>query len=168
MVRQFHVKIKKKLRQRRNKHMNRVEIDIKLLTKTAKIPTRGSSEAAGYDLYADIEKDIEIRPHTTEKIGTGIALAIPNGYFGGLIARSGLATKQGLRISQGLACVDADYRGEIFVPIHNDTDETQVIPKGTRIAQLVVIPFLPLDFTQVDKLDDTQRGSGGFGSTGTK
>ena len=148
--------------------MNRVEIDIKLLTKTAKIPTRGSSEAAGYDLYADIEKDIEIRPHTTEKIGTGIALAIPNGYFGGIFARSGLATKQGLRPANATGVVDADYRSQIIVALYNDSDEPQTITPGMRIAQLIVIPFLPLDFTQVDKLDDTQRGSGGFGSTGTK
>lgn len=145
-----------------------VEIEVKMLSKTAKLPTRGTSSSAGYDLYADIEEDIEIRPHTTVKINTGIAVAIPEGYFGGIFPRSGLATKQGLNLANCVGVVDSDYRAGIIVALHNNSDETQTVMKGTRIAQLIVIPYLPLDFTIVDELEETYRGEGGFGSTGLK
>ena len=144
------------------------EIEVKLLTKTAKLPTRGSEQAAGYDLYADIEKDIVINPHETVKIGTGLAVKVLDGFGGFILPRSGIATKQGLRPANTPGLIDPDYTGEIFIAIHNDSNHPQTIVPQERIAQLVVMPFLPLDFTIVDELDKTARGSGGFGSTGTK
>ena len=141
-------------------------IDIKLLTANAKIPTRGSEEAAGYDLYAANSEPVSIAPHTTEKVGTGIACALPYGSFGAIFARSGLATKQGLRPANCVGVCDSDYRGEYIVAVHNDTDEVKIIQPGDRIAQLVLLPFIPMMFNVVDELSDTDRGEGGFGSTG--
>ncbi len=107
-----------------------------------------------------------IAPHTTEKIGTGLAIAIPDGYFGAVFARSGLAAKQGLRPANCVGVCDADYRGEYLVALHNDTDQPRIIQPGDRVAQLVILPFLPAEFESVDDLPETGRGSGGFGSTG--
>ena len=109
-----------------------------------------------------------IAPHTTALVGTGLAAAIPEGYFGGIFARSGLASKQGLRPANCVGVVDADYRGEIKVALHNDTDQPQKIADGERIAQLVVLPFLAVSFQVTDELDETERGAGGFGHTGRK
>lgn len=158
-----------------------MKIKIKRLYEDAKLPTRGSEKAAGYDLYAYIpeyigceqelpfeEKKVRIEPHTTQKIGTGLAMEIPDGYFGAIFARSGLATKQGLRPANAVGVCDSDYRGEYIVAIHNDSDEARYIENGERIAQLVVMPYLPVEFHEVNELSDTQRGEDGFGSTGTK
>jgi len=142
-------------------------IKIKKLNENAIIPTRGSEQAAGYDLYACTNSPIVITPHETIKVGTGLAIEIPNGYFGAIFARSGLATKQGLRPSNCVGVCDSDYRGEYIVALHNDTDIPQTINPMERIAQLVVMPFLEVNFEEVDELDDTKRGDGGFGSTGT-
>lgn len=139
------------------------------LNNEAKAPLRGSNEAAGYDLYANVTEDfIEINPHETKKIGTGIAMEIPNGYFGAVFARSGLATKEGLRPSNCVGVIDQDYRGEIIVALHNDSDSVRFITPGERIAQLVVVPYLEIELNKVDKLNTTSRGGGGFGSTGVK
>lgn len=143
-------------------------MNIKLLSDLAKVPTRGSDCSAGYDLYAATEEPVEIAPHSTVKISTDIALEIPRGFFGGIFARSGLATKKGLRPANCVGVIDADYRGPIVVALHNDTDESVTIAAGERIAQLVAMPFLPIEFYTVDELSETGRGSGGFGSTGTK
>ena len=140
-------------------------MDIKILNDLAKVPSYGSDEAAGADLYAATSYDIEIRPHETVKVGTGIAIAVPRGYYGGIYARSGLATKQGLRPANCVGVVDSDYRGEVIVALHNDTDESQWVPAGSRIAQLLIQPVMRTDFNVVDKLNDTERGNGGFGST---
>lgn len=94
-------------------------------------------------------------------------MEIPEGYFGAIFARSGLATKRGLRPANCVGVVDSDYRGEIIVALHNDTAFPQEISEGERIAQIVIIPYLPVDFTEVDNLSSTVRGEGGFGSTGT-
>lgn len=145
-----------------------MQINIKKLKENAVIPTSGSKYAAGYDLYACIDEPITIEPHTTVKVGTGLAMEIPEGYFGAVYARSGLATKQGLRPANAVGVCDADYRGEYIVALHNDSTEARIIEPNERIAQLVVIPFLPLDFNEVDELSDTARGEGGFGSTGKK
>lgn len=142
-------------------------IQIKKLRNDAKLPTRGSAAAAGYDLYACLDEVKMIAPHTTEKIGTGLAIAIPDGYFGAVFARSGLAAKQGLRPANCVGVCDADYRGEYLVALHNDTDQPRIIQPGDRVAQLVILPFLPAEFESVDDLPETGRGSGGFGSTGT-
>jgi len=143
-----------------------MEIKIKKLNENAIIPTRGSEYAAGYDLYACVEKPITIPSHCTEKIGTGLAIEIPEGYFGAIFARSGLATKQGLRPANCVGVCDSDYRGEYIIALHNDTDEAKLIMPGERVAQLVVMPFLEVEFDEVNELENTKRGYGGFGSTG--
>lgn len=145
-----------------------MEVNIKLLNENAKVPTRGSEYAAGYDLYAATTDDVDIAPHSTVKIGTGISVELPNGTFGAIFARSGLATKKGLRPANCVGVCDSDYRGEYIVAIHNDTDEMMTIAAGERIAQLIVIPFVAVEFNTVEELTETQRGDGGFGSTGTK
>ena len=144
-----------------------MNINIKKLNDLAKIPTRGSKYAAGYDLYAATNYQIEIAPHSTVKIGTGIAMELPENTFGAIFARSGLATKKGLRPANCVGVVDADYRGEIIVALHNDTNEIMFIEPKERIAQLVLIPFIPIVANEVDNLSETVRGDGGFGSTGT-
>ena len=101
-------------------------------------------------------------------IGTGLAAAVPEGYFGGLFARSGLAAKQGLRPANCVGVLDSDYRGEITIALHNDTDEERSVEDGERIAQLVVMPYLSVSFAQVEDLDETERGEGGFGHTGSR
>lgn len=143
-----------------------MEIQIKFLNLLGKMPKFGSEDAAGVDLYAATSEDIKIEPHTTVKVGTGIAVAIPKGYFGGIYARSGLATKKGLRPANGVGVIDADYRGEIIVALHNDTNEVQTVEAGDRIAQLIIHPYLNISFSVVEELDETVRGTGGFGSTG--
>ena len=142
------------------------KIKIKKLNENAKIPTRGSDYAAGYDLYACVNEMITIPAHSTVKIGTGLAIEIPNGYFGAIFARSGLATKSGLRPANCTGVCDSDYRGEYIVAIHNDTNLPRVIEPNERIAQLVVMPYLPIVFEEVNELSDTSRGNDGFGSTG--
>ena len=142
------------------------KIKIKKLTDTAKTPTRGSEYAAGYDLYADVKEDVKIKPYETVKIGTGLAMEVPDGYFGAIFARSGLASKEGLRPANCVGVCDSDYRGEYIVAIHNDSEKTRTITAGERIAQLVVMPYLPVTFDEVAELTDTNRGEGGFGSTG--
>lgn len=144
------------------------ELKVKLLNNLAKIPTRGSDEAAGLDLYAATEYDIWIEPHETVKIDTGIAVALPVGTFGAIFARSGIATKQGLRPANCVGVVDSDYRGPVIVALHNDTSISQMIPAQSRIAQLVVLPYIAPDIICVDELNETKRGEDGFGSTGTK
>ena len=143
-----------------------MKIEIKKLRDNAVLPERGSSEAAGYDLFAAIDENRTIAPGETAMIGTGLAAAIPSGYFGGIFARSGLSCKQGLRPANCVGVVDADYRGEITVALHNDSSEERTIEPGQKIAQLVVLPYLELDFSLVTELSDTDRGAGGFGSTG--
>lgn len=143
-----------------------MKINIKKLNENAIIPTRGSSQAAGYDLYACTSTPIVIAPHQTVKIGTGLAFELPDGYFGAIFARSGLATKNGLRPSNGVGVCDSDYRAEYIVALHNDTNEPQIINPMERIAQLVVMSYLPIEFNEVDELSETERGEGGFGSTG--
>ena len=141
-------------------------IRFKRLNKLAKTPTRGSKEAAGYDLYAAINETTSIPPHSTVKIGTGLSFELPTGTFGAIFARSGLATKMGLRPSNCTGVCDSDYRGEYIVAIHNDTNEEKVINPGERIAQLILMPYIPMTFKEVEDLSETDRGSGGFGSTG--
>lgn len=145
-----------------------MEILLKKLSDTAKIPERGSAYAAGYDLFADLTDSVEIAPHETLLIGTGISVAIPEGYFGGVFARSGLSMKEGLRPANCVGVVDSDYRGEIKVSLHNDSETKRVVEPLQKIAQLVVVPFLSVEFVETDELDETLRGDGGFGSTGKK
>ena len=144
-----------------------MHIQIKKLCADARLPSRGSAQAAGDDLYACLpEGSVAIKPHATVKIGTGLAIAVPAGYFGAIFARSGLAAKQGLRPANCVGVADSDYRGEYIVALHNDTDDVRTVAHGDRIAQLVVMPYLAVEFDEVEELDATERGEGGFGSTG--
>lgn len=143
-------------------------INVKKLNDLAKLPTRGSEYAAGYDLYAATSYNIEIQPHTTVKIGTGLSFELPQGTFAAIFPRSGIATKRGLRPANCVGVVDSDYRGEVIVALHNDTDEVQSIEPQERIAQMILLPFVEMSFNEVEKLSDTERGEGGFGSSGTK
>ena len=143
-------------------------VQIKKLRENAVLPVRGSAFAAGYDLCACLEGDetVIIPPHHTLKIGTGLAFALPEGTVGAVFARSGLASKQDLRPANCVGVVDSDYRGECFIALHNDGTQERTIRHGDRIAQLVLLPFLPMEFEEVDALSETARGEGGFGSTG--
>lgn len=147
-----------------------VNIDIKRLNDRAIMPTKGSDRAAGYDLYAvsssDESETIEIPAHSTLKFGTGLAISIPDGYFGAIFARSGIASNRGLRPANCVGVIDSDYTGEIIVALHNDNDVSQAIEFGERIAQLVVMPYLEVNIKEVDELIGTQRGSSGFGQSG--
>lgn len=145
-----------------------MDVRIKKLNDLAKIPTRGSKFSAGYDLYAATDKDIQIPPHSTVKIGTGLAMDLPYGYFGAIFARSGIATKRGLRPANCVGICDADYRNEYIAALHNDSNETMTVQAGERIAQLVILPYQDIDFKEVDELSNTDRDMGGFGSTGEK
>lgn len=133
---------------------------------------------AGFDLRAHLPdaefhewgggkvNGIKIRPHETVMIGTGIAMTIPNGYFGGIFARSGLSTKEGLRPANCVGVCDASYRGEVVVPLYNDSNETRIVTNGQRIAQLVILPVPAVELVEVENLDNTTRNDGGFGSSG--
>lgn len=142
------------------------EIQIKLLREGARLPKRGSEYAAGCDLYACLDADVAIAPQETAMIPTGLAVALPEGTFGAVFARSGLAMREGLRPANCVGVVDSDYRGECMVALHNDSKEARIVHHGDRVAQLVLLPYLPMEFTQVDELTETVRGAGGFGSTG--
>lgn len=144
--------------------MSRVKI--KKLNEMAIIPTRGSKDAAGYDLYAAIPESIRINPHETVKVGTGLAFELPRGTFGAIFPRSGLATKSGLRPANCIGVCDSDYRGEYIIAVHNDSNTSQIIHPGERIAQLILLPYIPMEFQEVKELSETERGAGGFGSTG--
>ena len=143
-----------------------MKIQIKKLKENAQLPTRGSAYAAGYDLYACIDEAITIEAGETVKIGTGLSIAVPEGYFGAIFARSGLAAKEGLRPANCVGVADSDYRGEYIVALHNDSSVTRTVTPNERIAQLVIMPFLSVCFEEVSSLDETERGEGGFGSTG--
>ena len=141
-------------------------MNIKKLNDKARIPTYGSEFAAGADLYACIENDITIEPAQTVLIHTGLAMQIPEGLVGLIYARSGLASKKGLAPANKVGVIDSDYRGEIMVALHNHGSLPQTISDGERIAQIVFAPYYAAEFSIVDELDDTTRGTGGFGSTG--
>lgn len=140
------------------------------LTPWAQVPTQGSAEAAGWDLHADAENQerIVLAPGEVKKISTGIAIALPKGTFGAIYARSGLATKKGLAPANKVGVIDSDYRGPIIVALKNESDEVQFIEHGERIAQIVVQPYIAVTFEETENIGTTARGTGGFGSTGTK
>ncbi len=144
-----------------------MDIKIKKLYDSATTPTKSTEKSAGFDLYACIETAITILPDNTVLVPLGFATEIPEGYFGAVYARSGLATKYGIRPANCVAVIDADYRGEWKVPLHNDGNEPFCIHNGDRIAQVVFQECSAFEFKEVEKLDETERGEGGFGSTGT-
>ena len=141
-------------------------VRFKKLTPTAKAPTQGSAEAAGYDLYADTQEDVYIEPGESKIIDTNIAVELPPGYFGGVYPRSGLSTNRGLTLINCVGVIDSDYRGAIRVPLINLSNHIQVIKPGERVAQLIIQVHARITWTEVDDLSDTGRGAGGFGSTG--
>ncbi len=143
-------------------------VRVKKLDTRAVLPTLGSEYAAGADLYAVLDAPVTIEAGATLLIHTGLAMEIPEGYAGLIYARSGLASKRGLAPANKVGVVDADYRGELMVALHNHSTVPQTVEHGERIAQLVITPFLSVDYEETDALSDTVRGTGGFGSTGTK
>lgn len=141
-------------------------MNIKKLNENAIIPTKGSQYAAGYDLYSAEDYDVQINPHTTVKIQTGLAFEIPQGFFGAIFARSGLATKEGLRPANCVGIIDSDYRGNVIIAVHNDSEYIKNIKKGERIAQIIFLPCCFFILNEVDELSGTERNDGGFGSSG--
>jgi dUTP pyrophosphatase len=141
-------------------------VKVKKLKELAMLPTFGSAEAAGADLYACLDSPVQIAPGESVFIPTGLSMEIPRGYAGLIYARSGLACKRGLAPANKVGVIDSDYRGEFIIVLHNHGSDTQVISHGERIAQLVITPVLLPDYVEVDDLTDTMRSSGGFGSTG--
>ena len=148
--------------------MEKYSVRIKKLDEKATIPTYGSEFAAGADLYACLDAPLTINPHETILVHTGVAMEIPTGFAGLIYARSGIASKRGLAPANKVGVVDSDYRGEVMVALHNHSAIPQTIENGERIAQLVIAPYVVADFVLSDELDDTERGAGGFGSTGKK
>lgn len=143
-----------------------MKLCFKKLDPRATVPTYGSDLAAGADLRAVLDAPVTIKPNESVLIHTGIAVAIPAGYVGLVYARSGIACKRGLAPSNKVGVIDADYRGEIMVSLHNHGTTEQTIDPDERIAQMVITPFIHCEYEEVDNLDDTERGAGGFGSTG--
>ena len=143
-------------------------VKIKKLSENAIIPKYGTEFSAGADLYALCDEPVSIAPGESKLIHTGIAMAIPTSLVGLIFARSGLATKKGLAPANKVGVIDSDYRGEIMVALHNHTNIEQTIDAGERIAQIVITPYLTVNYVEADELDSTDRGAGGFGSTGTK
>lgn len=141
-------------------------VRVKLLRPGAKLPTYGSDGAAGADLYACLSEPVEIMPGKSVFVPTGVSMEIPEGFAGLIYARSGLACKRGLAPANKVGVIDSDYRGEFIVVLHNHGDEPQIIQHGERIAQLLITPVVTPSFQTVQSLDDTERASGGFGSTG--
>ena len=142
------------------------KVRVKKIRENATIPTYGSMEAAGADLYACLDEDVTVHPGESVFIPTGLSMEIPKGYAGLIYARSGLACKRGLAPANKVGVIDSDYRGEFIVVLHNHSDKAQCISHGERIAQLVITPVLTPQFSVVDELDETDRAAGGFGSTG--
>ena len=145
-----------------------MKVNIKKLNPNATIPTYGTPYSAGCDLYACIDAELKIPAHGTVKVPTGLAIELPEGTVGLIYARSGLATKRHLAPANKVGVIDADYRGELIVALHNHSNEDQTISANERIAQLVIAPVYQAEFDVVDELSETVRGAGGFGHTGTK
>lgn len=155
-----------------------INVKIKRLSETAQLPTKAHDSDAAFDLYADIQdtfkpfgstedvKGIKIMPGQTVKVSSGVAMEIPEWYWGAVYARSGLATKQGLRPANCVGVIDSHYRGAIIVAIHNDSNEVQIVRHGDRIAQFMLAPVIETSFEEVNELSDSDRGEGGFGSSG--
>lgn len=141
-------------------------VRIKKLDDRAIIPTYGTEYSAGADLYALLDGEVEIAPHETLFVHTGISVEIPEGYCGLVFARSSMGAKRGLAPANKVGVIDADYRGEIMVTLHNHSEKTATVAPGERIAQLAIVPFLKAEFEETGELSTTERGAGGFGSTG--
>ena len=145
-----------------------MHVNVKKLNENAVLPTYGSTNAAGADIYACLDAPLTIAPHETVMVHTGLAMEIPEGCAGLIYARSGLACKRNLAPANKVGVVDSDYRGEFMIALHNHGTTSQTIEPKERIAQLVITPYIVGQFEVVDELDTTERGAGGFGSTGRK
>lgn len=174
----------------------KLDLKIQRLTDTAKLPQKSHPTDACFDIYADIPdeeycveksmtleqlsefmfgganltesgKGVAIYPHQTVLIPTGFATEIPHGFWGAIFARSGLASKQGLRPAQGVPVIDESYRGQWMIPLYNQSNEAQIVHHGDRICQFMLLPYFDTNLIEVDNLSETDRGEGGFGSTGT-
>ena len=144
-----------------------MKVQLKKVRENAILPSFGSTDAAGADLCACVEQEIQIPGGETAMVPTGLAMAIPKGYVGLIFARSGLASKRGLAPANKVGVIDADYRGEIFVALHNHQASTaEIIKPGDRIAQIVILPYPEIEYEETEQLPETERGEGGFGSTG--
>ena len=141
-------------------------IPVKRLRQNAIFPAYATASSAGADLYACLDAPVDIGPQETKMIPLGFAMAIPAGWAGLIFARSGLASKRDLAPANKVGVIDADYRGEWFIPLHNHGERPQTVQPGERIAQLVIVPCMTASFFEADSLDETVRGAGGFGSTG--
>lgn len=148
--------------------MKTKKVEIQKVKENAKIPTYGTENAAGADLYACIDEELVINAHETKLVPTGLSFALPSGFAGLIYARSGLASKRHLAPANKVGVVDSDYRGEVMVALHNHSDENQTIEPQERIAQFIITPYLKAEFLEVEDLENTERGNGGFGSTGSK
>ena len=147
--------------------MSVVNIKIKKLYDNTQMPTRADDGSAGMDLYAHLNDYMRvIKPHTTEMISVGFAMETPNNTYGAIFARSGLASKKGLRPANCVGVVDSTYRGEVFVALYNDTDKPQQIAHGDRIAQMIIMEYPTVGIIETDHLSETERGTGGFGHSG--
>ncbi|MBP3432000.1 MAG: dUTP diphosphatase [Clostridia bacterium] len=146
--------------------MEKLQIKVKKLKNDAKIPTYGSEFAAGADVYACLEESVVIKPYETKFIPTGLSFEFPAGVACLLYARSGLSCKQGLAPANKVGVIDADYRGEVMVALHNHSEEVRTVQNGDRVAQVVFTPYYAGVFEEVCQLEDSARGAGGFGSTG--
>lgn len=143
-----------------------MKLRIKKLDPRAKVPTYGTACAAGADLYVCLDEAVTIGPGETKLLPTGLSIAVPEGYAGLIFARSGLATKRDLAPANKVGVIDADYRGPLMVSLHNHGLSEQVVEPGERVAQLAIVPVLAPEMELVEELEETQRGAGGFGSTG--
>ena len=142
------------------------EVKVKKLSPNARLPVYGTAFSAGADLCACLDAPVTLQAGETKLISIGISMEIPTGYAGLVFARSGLGIKKGICLSNGVGVIDSDYRGEIGVGLVNLSQESYTIQPGDRIAQLMVVPVVQPDITLTDTLDETERGTGGFGSTG--
>lgn len=144
-----------------------MDIKVKKLTTTAKLPERQTNGSMGADLHADLLEPVTILPGKTVKIPTGIAIELPSNEYGAFVfGRSGLGIKHGIAPANCVGCIDSDYRGELIVGLHNSSDMAFVIQPGERIAQLVIMPVVAAHYFAAEELANTTRGEGGFGSTG--
>ena len=148
--------------------MENIQVKVKKLNSSARMPVYGSSFAAGMDLYACLEDPVTIAPGETAMIHTQLSMEIPAGYAGMIYARSGLATKKGLAPANKVGVIDADYRGEIMIALHNHSREERTVEDGERVAQMVITPVPAVELIESETLEDTVRGTGGFGSTGSR
>ncbi|MDD3341668.1 MAG: dUTP diphosphatase [Bacilli bacterium] len=148
--------------------INEINVNVKKIKEEAHIPFYATEEAAGADLYAVLEESVTIKPNETFLVPTGLTFEFPKGIVGLVYARSGLASKKGLAPANKVGVVDSDYRGEVMVALHNHSAIEQTIENGERVAQFVIMPYFKANYKEVEDINETDRGTGGFGSSGIK